>query len=185
MLKQLTPFLLTGFLQELLWISSYYVGPFRDNTGPFLALMLGAFGLCAWSYFRLPLRHQPAVLTVLGFALLFRLTVLPAPPHQSEDDYRYIWDARIAAAGIDPFRYPPEAPQLERFRDAVVFPKLNSKPYRTVYPPFSQILFRISHALFGESVVGMKSIFSLFEFSTRSEEHTSELQSHHEIVCRL
>ena len=166
MLKQLTPFLLTGFLQELLWISSYYVGPFRDNTGPFLALMLGAFGLCAWSYFRLPLRHQPAVLTVLGFALLFRLTVLPAPPHQSEDAYRYIWDARIAAAGIDPFRYPPEAPQLERFRDAVVFPKLNSKPYRTVYPPFSQILFRISHALFGESVVGMKSIFSLFEFST-------------------
>ncbi len=121
MLKQLTPFLLTGFLQELLWISSYYVGPFRDNTGPFLALMLGAFGLCAWSYFRLPLRHQPAVLTVLGFALLFRLTVLPAPPHQSEDAYRYIWDARIAAAGIDPFRYPPEAPQLERFRDAVVF----------------------------------------------------------------
>ncbi len=165
MLKQLAPFLLTGFLQELLWISSYYVGPFRENTGPFLALMLGAFGLCAWGYFRLSLRRQPAVLTVLAFALLFRLTVLPAPPHQSEDAYRYIWDARIAAAGIDPFRYPPEAPQLERFRDAVVFPKLNSKPYRTVYPPLSQILFRIPHALFGESVVGMKSIFSLFEFS--------------------
>jgi len=166
MLKELAPFLLTGFLQELLWISSYYVGPFRENTGAFLALMFGSFALCAWSYFRLPLRHHAAVLTVLGFALLFRLTVLPAPPHESEDVYRYIWDARIATAGIDPFRYPPEAPQLERFRDAVVFPKLNSKPYTTVYPPFSQILFRISYALFGESVAGMKSIFSLFEFST-------------------
>jgi alpha-1,6-mannosyltransferase len=41
---------------------------------------------------------------------------------------------------------------------------LNSKPYVTAYPPVSQVLFRLSVGLFGESVVAMKSVFSLLEF---------------------
>ena len=41
---------------------------------------------------------------------------------------------------------------------------INSKPYVTAYPPVSQILFRISFALFGGNVLAMKAVFSLFEF---------------------
>jgi hypothetical protein len=100
----------------------------------------------------------------LGFALLFRLTVLFAPPHQSEDIYRYIWDARVASQGINPFQYAPKAPELESMREDRVYPMINSKPYITAYPPLSQILFRLSYGLFGSNVTAMKAVFSLLEF---------------------
>jgi alpha-1,6-mannosyltransferase len=164
MRKWLAPICLMGALQELVWIASYKIGPFRENTGYFLALMLGAFLLCIWGFAKLPVPNQSAALLIIVFGLLFRLTVLPAPPYQSEDVYRYIWDARVAAGGISPYEYPPDAPELEKRRDAAIYPRINSKPHITAYPPLSQALFRVSLTAFGESVTGMKAIFSLFEF---------------------
>ena len=67
-------------------------------------------------------------------------------------------------AGISPYAYPPEAPDLEKFRDDRIYPMINSKPYITAYPPISQLLFRLSFTLFGANVIAMKAIFSLFEF---------------------
>ncbi len=49
-------------------------------------------------------------------------------------------------------------------RDATIFPMLNSKAYVTAYPPFSQLLFRGTFALFGDAVLPMKAVFSAFEF---------------------
>ncbi len=149
----------------MLWIGSYRVGPFRENTTPFLCLILAGFGLCIWSFFRIRLSGEAHVISVLAFALLFRLTVLPSPPYESEDVYRYIWDARVSAGGADPYKYAPEAPELESFRDTVVYPQLNSKAYITVYPPLSQIIFRAAIGLFGESVTAMKAVFGLLEFA--------------------
>ena len=58
-------------------------------------------GVCPLSldFFRLPAQNRRSVWLVLGFALLFRFTVLVAPPYQSEDVYRYLWDARVASLG--------------------------------------------------------------------------------------
>jgi len=164
MRKWLTPICLLGALQEIIWITSYKIGPFRENTCYFLGLMIGAFLLCIWAFAKLTVPGRPAVSLIIAFGLLFRLTVLPAIPYQSEDVYRYIWDARVAAEGIDPYEYPPDAPELEKLRDTAIYPMINSKPYVTAYPPLSQVLFRVSRMLFGESVIGMKAIFSLFEF---------------------
>ncbi len=151
---------------ELLWVATCSLGPLREHTGSFLILMSLSFALCIAAFFRLHIENRQAVWLVLGFALLFRLTVLVAPPYQSEDVYRYIWDARIASSGINPYEYPPNAPELEKFRDSHVYPRINSKPYITAYPPLSQILFRFSFLLFDSSVVAMKAIFSFFEFLT-------------------
>jgi hypothetical protein len=128
--------------------------------------MLGSFSLCFLSYLLLRLTERPATLLVLCFALLFRITVLPAPPYQSEDVYRYLWDARVASCGIDPFRHAPQDPELEQLRDAKIYPMLNSRPYVTAYPPLSQALFRGTYILFGDRVVPMKAVFSLLEFGT-------------------
>src|SRR6058998_2468910 len=160
MLKQLGPILTAGIVLELLWLGTYFTGPFRENTPPFLCLMLAAFGLSLWSFFRLRVSGLAPVIAVLTFSLLFRLTALPSPPFESEDVYRYIWDARVAARGFDPYGYPPDAPELAGFRDAVIYPQLNSKSYVTAYPPLSQALFRLVVALFGESVTAMKAVFS-------------------------
>ena len=153
-----------GAIQEFVWIAMRFLGPLREHTGIFLILVFLAFIPCLWIFFRVPISTRKAAWIVLGFALLFRVTTLLSPPHQSEDVYRYIWDARMASVGINPYEYPPNAPELEKIRDDRVYPMINSKPYVTAYPPISQILFRISFGLFGGNVLAMKAVFSLFEF---------------------
>jgi hypothetical protein len=164
MLKQLAPILTLGTTVELLWIATLGLGPLREHAVAFVCLMLTEFALCLWAFFRLPIRNTPALLSILAFALLFRLTVLPAPPYQSEDVYRYLWDAKVSAMGYDPFRFTPDSPELQSLRDSNIYPFLNSKQYLTAYPPVSQILFRFSYELFGNSVLAMKAVFSAFEF---------------------
>jgi alpha-1,6-mannosyltransferase len=166
MLNYLARILLIGSLMEALWLLSFRLSPLRSHGGLFVALMISIFGLCCVSFFCCPLKNRRAVLCVLAFALLFRLSVLPAPPDQSEDVYRYLWDGRLALLGIDPFRYPPNAPELEPYRDSQLYPMLNSKPYITVYPPLSQALFRLSYTMFGSATIPMKAIFSLLEFGS-------------------
>jgi alpha-1,6-mannosyltransferase len=153
-----------GICGEILWIATCSLGPLREHTAPFVSLMLLAFALCLLTYFRFSIQARSATLIILGFALLFRLTALFAPPYQSEDVYRYIWDARVASLGIDPYRYAPEAPELEKIRDDRIYPMINSKPYITAYPPVSQILFRFIYWIFGANITSMKAVFSLFEF---------------------
>jgi alpha-1,6-mannosyltransferase len=165
MFNHLARIFLCGILMESLWLLSCALSPLRSHSDLFVALMLAIFGLCLWSFFRCPLKDRRAVICVLGFALLFRLSVLPAAPGESEDVYRYLWDARLASLGVDPYRYPPDAPELAQFRDQSIYPMLNSKPYVTAYPPLSQALFRLSYSMFGAAVAPMKAIFSLLEFS--------------------
>lgn len=166
MLNQLAPIFLLGGILETFWLLSYRLSPLRSHSGLFVALMLAIFGLSLWGFFRCRIKDRRGVLCVLGFALLFRLTVLPAPPDQSEDVYRYLWDARLTSMGVDPYRYPPDAPELQQFRDQRIYPMLNSKPYITAYPPLAQAIFSLSYRLFGPAVVPMKAVFSLLEFSS-------------------
>jgi alpha-1,6-mannosyltransferase len=153
-----------GIVLELTWAGICLLGPLRGHTFPFLALVLLAFAVCIWTFFRIPLRTPKATQLVLGFALLFRATILLAPPTQSEDVYRYLWDAKVASSGISPYAYAPDHPDLKTIREDRVYPMINSKPYITAYPPLSQILFRLGYALFGSNVTAMKAIFSLLEF---------------------
>ena len=164
MVGQIMWLVLMGAFQECVWIAIRFLGPLREHTGCFLILILLAIIPYLWIFFRIPIRTRNAAWIIIGFAFLFRLTALLSPPSQSEDVYRYIWDARIATMGINPYAHPPNAPELERARDERVYPMINSKPYVTAYPPVSQVLFRISFGLFGDNVLAMKTVFSLLEF---------------------
>lgn len=164
-LAELVPLCLLGLAQEIIWIATCALGPLRDHTEAFLGLMVAAFALCIWSFFRLTAINQQTAILVVCFGLLFRLTLLPAQPYQSEDVYRYLWDARVASAGFDPFRYAPDAPELKGIRDAKLYPMLNSKSHVTSYPPLSQILFRACYTIFKDNVIAMKAVFSFFEFA--------------------
>lgn len=156
--------ILAGCAQEILWICIRSLGPLRENTAAFLGLIFPTFIICIAAYFRLPIRHKREIALLLIFAAVFRFTLLPAPPSQSEDVYRYLWDGCLSSAGVSPYAHPPEAAELADFRDETVYPRLNSKSYITAYPPLSQILFRVNFELFGGRVVAMKAMFSLFEF---------------------
>ncbi len=84
------------------------------------------------------LRHIVPLILVVG--LVPRLVLLPTEPTLSEDLYRYLWDGRLGAAGVNPFPAPPDDPSLARFRDGLER-KLNHADVPTIYPPAAQLLF--------------------------------------------
>ena len=46
--------------------------------------------------------------TLIAFGLLFRFTMLPSQQIQEDDVYRYLWDGKVFAHGINPFKFSPE-----------------------------------------------------------------------------
>ena len=114
-------------------------------------------------------RARPSNSTVLiavAFAVLFRLSILFAPPYLSDDIYRYVWDGRVQAAGINPYRYIPAAPELAHLRDNVIYPKINRRDWaHTIYPPSAQAVFFLTTRI-SESVVWMKATMLIFELVT-------------------
>jgi hypothetical protein len=79
---------------------------------------------------------------VLGFALAMRLLLAFEEPLLSTDLYRYIWDGRVQAAGINPYAYVPADPALAALRDAAIYPRINRADYAaTAYPPLAEMVF--------------------------------------------
>ena len=94
---------------------------------------------------------------VLALAVLLRLPLLFAPPYLSTDVYRYVWDGRVQAAGINPYRYVPAAPVLKPLRDDRIYPGINRRDYAvTIYPPAAELFFLATTRL-SESVTWMKA----------------------------
>jgi hypothetical protein len=77
---------------------------------------------------------------VLAIGLLARLCVLPAEPTLSEDVYRYLWDGRLVAEGVNPFPHAPADPALARFHGELAH-RLNHAEVPTIYPPAAQLFF--------------------------------------------
>lgn len=107
----------------------------------------------------LPRRIVVGIVAVAG---LMRVPVVCAPPYLSDDIYRYVWDGRVEANGINPYRYAPADPQLKALRDSDIFPHIASKYAPTIYPPVAEGIFLIV-TRFGESVTVMKSAMVAFE----------------------
>jgi len=92
---------------------------------PTYAALWAAFAAGAWLV--LGVSRRRAVPLILLGGLAIQVAALSAGPQGSDDLYRYIWDGRVQAAGIDPYHYVPAAPQLTSFRDAFLWPA--SGPY--------------------------------------------------------
>lgn len=88
---------------------------------------------------------------IVGLAVVMRLVLLVSTPALSDDLYRYIWDGRVAAAGIDPYRYAPAAPELASLRDPL-WERVNQKTQRTPYPPAAQLVFAATYRLAPDSI---------------------------------
>ena len=98
-----------------------------------------------------------AVALVLAAAAAMRVAVLVAPPFLSTDIYRYVWDGRVMAAGINPYRYIPADPHLAALRDDAIFPHINRADYApTIYPPAAEAVF-FAVARLGGGVTAMKA----------------------------
>ncbi len=82
---------------------------------------------------------------LLVTAVLLRLLALPMLPTLSDDGYRYLWDGLVAVeAGVSPYALRPSSSALAAWHDEVVFERMNSPEYYSVYPPASQAVFQLS-----------------------------------------
>jgi alpha-1,6-mannosyltransferase len=100
---------------------------------------------------------------ILVGAAAMRLALVFSEPTLSSDIYRYIWDGRVQAAGINPYAHVPAASALAPLRDPDIWPHINRADYAvTIYPPMAQLVFFVM-SRFGESVVTMKFGLLLFE----------------------
>ena len=98
-----------------------------------------------------------AIWLIVGIAILLRLILLFTEPLLSTDIYRYVWDGRVQAWGINPYRYVPADAALAPLRDASIFPHINRADYAvTIYPPVAEMFFFVVTRL-SENVTTMKA----------------------------
>jgi alpha-1,6-mannosyltransferase len=106
---------------------------------------------------RAPMLRSLWLIVVVAIGL--RVALLALEPLLSTDIYRYIWDGRVQAAAINPYRYVPADPALAALRDAAIYPNINRIDYAvTIYPPVAQMFFFAVTRL-GESVTVMRLAF--------------------------
>jgi hypothetical protein len=132
-----------------------------------LALLIGAwmaFIVAAWLLRKVPKRTAVALILIGGIGI--QVAAVSAPPRMSSDLYRYIWDGRVQAAGIDPYQYVPTATQLDGLRNEFLFyprgeycvratyvsrhpaadltpgcTRINRPTVPTIYPPVAEAYF--------------------------------------------
>jgi hypothetical protein len=135
-----------------------------EAPASFLVLYGLAFVCYSAALWWLPAAGTPGVVTlVVAVGVIARLALLPAPPTLSTDAYRYVWDARVAHAGISPYAHAPIDPVLASLRDAELFPRLNHPAWRTIYPPVAQRFFQAVYRLAPDSLLAMKVGIGLAE----------------------
>ena len=132
-----------------------------------LSLLIGAwmaFIVAAWLLRKVPKRTAVALILLGGIGI--QVAAVSAPPRMSSDLYRYIWDGRVQAAGIDPYQYVPSATPLDGLRNEFLFyprgeycvratyvsrhpaadltpgcTRINRPTVPTIYPPVAEAYF--------------------------------------------
>ncbi len=103
-----------------------------------------------------------ALATILLVGVAMRCLLLPGTP-VSNDLFRYIWDGRVQAAGINPYLYVPTDAALSALRDAAIYPFINRADYApTIYPPSSQIVFHLITRI-SQAPITMKAAMVAFD----------------------
>src|SRR5216684_612035 len=131
-----------------------------------LALVQSALYLvAAWLIVRARSARSTLII-VLVLAGIFRLSIVFAPPYLSDDIYRYVWDGRVQAAGINPYRYIPADEHLQSLRDEQIYPKINRRDYaHTMYAPAAEGAYFLTTRI-SESVTWIKLTIVGFEMIT-------------------
>jgi hypothetical protein len=137
----------------------------HENFGAFVvaALAHGAIYAAAVWYV---VRHGAgrwALVLIVAVAVLARLIAVATPATLSTDSYRYVWDGRVQAAGVNPYRYLPANPALAPLRDEAIYPHINRVDTApTIYPPVAQMIF-FAVSRVSETITAMKAAMAAFD----------------------
>jgi hypothetical protein len=146
------------------------LNPAHVKPLPLIALAWIVFLTAAWLLRRVRVRTAAALILLGGIGI--QIAAVSAPPQQSDDVYRYVWDGRVQAAGIDPYAYVPTARQLDGLRNEFLWHRgaghcltpayvnqhaaadlvpgctlINRPAVPTIYPPVAEAYFFGVHYL--------------------------------------
>ena len=138
---------------SLLYIYLFYFISRNDS----IPLIITYSILFASYLFMLKNSNEFNIRWLLGISLLLRMTPLFAIPALSDDFYRFIWDGRLWAAGINPFAGLPgdflnEPALVAKGITNELYGLLNSPTHYTIYPPVPQYINWLAAKLFPDSI---------------------------------
>ncbi|MBI3807651.1 MAG: DUF2029 domain-containing protein, partial [Nitrospirae bacterium] len=162
----------------------------------FVGLYIGA-----WIFSMLALRYVQQwpsphldIWLILTFALLFRLTLLFSQPIQEDDFYRYLWDGKVVASGLNPYRVAPltvlnftknsnpvaelpvyavgdgDLPRLAGIpaqdgNFALILSRINHPEVPTIYPPLAQAVFGVTALVAPGNLLALRLVFLGFDLA--------------------
>jgi alpha-1,6-mannosyltransferase len=133
-------------------------------TGAFIAAS-ALYLLLSWFLLRTGI-SSATVAVLVALALVLRLSFLVTPPVGSDDVGRYLWDGRVQAGGVNPYRYPPDAVELGHLHTPLLPSHVNHPEMKSAYFPLDEWAFAASYLLSGESIWGWKLLLLLSEVLT-------------------
>ncbi len=135
---------LLGLALPLPYLAALALGDLRKHTIEFEIIFFAAFALyaaaCALALRRKTFSRRELFAT-FACAIVMNGLLIFTRPTLSDDMYRYVWDGRVQAQGLSPYRYPPNAPELRTLRDTKIWKYINRKDAITVYPPAAQMVY--------------------------------------------
>lgn len=138
----------------------------RRDTEAVLALAAAAsvvYLVSLWLISRGRVPGRSSLWVCLALAVLCRAPLVPVEPTLSDDIYRYVWDGRIQALGVNPYQAVPADPALDGLHTDVTR-KMNHPALPTLYPPFAEWVFR-GIAAISQSVLAFKLTFVLLDLA--------------------
>lgn len=133
-----------GIFLIAIYIGALRLGDLRKHTVEFEWLFFTAFavyGIACFISLQAAVVDGPTLFAIFALAAIMQAVLIFSRPTLTDDMYRYVWDGRVQAQGISPYRYPPNAPELASLRDNEIYPSINRKPVVTVYPPAAEAAF--------------------------------------------
>jgi len=106
------------------------------------------------------------IISFIVAGILFRIILFPVGPIASDDVYRYLWDGKVQANGINPYSYSPNDQALKHLHSEILPSKINFPDMKTIYPPFSQWMFLLAYLIAKETLWGIKLLLLISEIST-------------------
>jgi hypothetical protein len=168
------------------WLSREFIygqGHVQRPIGLFVAgyLTLWVFSMLALRRVRQSPHDRFDVWAILSFAVLFRLPLLFSQPIQEDDFYRYLWDGKVVASGLNPYivapltaRDPSESDEKsQRFAHlaqqdenmAQILARVNHPHVPTIYPPVAEGVFALTAWLAPGSLLAWRLVLLGFDLA--------------------
>lgn len=150
-----------SFIFILILFEFLQTKPIINFTAAYISTSIIYLFLC-WQILKFDLLKKH-IIALIGLGILIRIAFMFVHPIGSDDYYRYLWDGKVQAAGINPYSYAPADSNLQHIHSDILPSKVNFPEMKTIYPPLSQVIFFFAYLIGGESFIGLKFLLLIFD----------------------